>query len=141
MLRQENAFFVEAPIFELAAFRAPARVDPTTCVVVEQIVDLFPGGLVPYWDGYREYGIGPGDIAGQGLLGIMVSLVGRLHRVIHYRCFPTLADAHDHDVALKADARWRSFVGCNQSIAAGSRTSLLRPSRLASRRSFFEPPN
>ncbi len=139
MLRQENAFLLEAPIPELAAFRAPVRADAATCVVVEQIVDLFPGGLVAYWDGYREYGVSPGHVAGQGLLGIMVSLVGRLHRVIHYRCFGTLADAYDHDAALKADARWRTFVGRYQGLTAGSRTSLLRPSPLASRRSFFEP--
>lgn len=136
MVKQETSFFVDAPIPELAAFRADTQ--PDAAIVVEHIIDFFPGGLVRYWEAYGEHGLAAGEIAGRGLLGVMVSLVGRLHRVVQYRCFRSIADAQDHGAALQADPMWRTFVQCYRDSVAGSWTSLLRPSPLASRRSYFE---
>ena len=138
MLRQENGFFAAAPIPELAAFEAPLEADAANAVIVEQVTNLCPGGLVPYWNAYREHALAAGEVASRGLLGAMVSLVGRLHRVTHYRCFASLADAQDHAEALRADARWRDFLGRWRDVAAGGRSSLLRLSPLPSRRPFFE---
>ncbi len=151
MLRQENAFFVAPPVEELAAdwlreapprlpagTALPAGLDPGALCVVETIIDFRPGGLPAYWEAWRQHGAGVGAPARGHTLSVLVSLVGRLHRVLRYQCFASPDDTQAHAKALAADPRWAAFVGATEGWVAATATTFLRPAPLRSRRSLFE---
>lgn len=150
MLRQENALFIAPPIADLAAdwlgkatprlpagTALPAGADPATLCIVETAIDFRPGGLPIYWAACREHGAGVGAPARGHTLAGLVSLIGRLHRVLRYQCFASLDDAQAHAETLATDPRWAAFVGAYESWVSSSATSLLRPAPLPSRRALF----
>lgn len=138
LLRQETAFFVAAPVAELApAWSLPpaspndgkcGAAQPSRRLVVETIQDFLPGGLVPYWEAYRQQDLRPDGPMRKHLLGVHVSLVGRLHRVVHYHHFADAQEAERHFDAQCASPQHRAFVETYSPWIARTLTAHLRPS-------------
>lgn len=140
LLRQETSFFVAAPVAQLApAWSRPAVLakgetrevyghEPAQSLVVETIQDFFPGGLVPYWAAYRQQDLQADGLMRRNLLGVQVSLVGRLHRVVHYHHFADAQEAERHFETQGASSQHRAFVDTYSPWIARTLTAHLRPS-------------
>lgn len=149
MMRQENGFFAAPPVADLAANlagpapRLPAGVaaaaagKPGELCVVETMMDFFPGGLVAYWEACRKYEIASHALDTPYRIAMLVSLVGRIHRVIQYRGFGSFAEAQQHQLALKSDQSWREFLLETQRWVADSQTAFLKPAPIARMRTLF----
>lgn len=150
MVRQENGFFAAPPVGELAAgLTAPkpqlstrlagiSRTVPGGMCVTETVMDFFPGGLVAYWDACRRHAVAEHPIDGPARIAFMVSVIGRIHRVIQYRGFASMAEAELHRQALAADPAWRAFMASYQTWVADSVTSYLRLAPTPRMRRLFE---
>jgi len=149
MTQQENGFFIAPPVAELAAHltatpptlpsgaAAAAAQGPGNMTVVETTIDFLPGGLPVFWEACRTHAIAEHPIDAPHRVGILFTLVGRIHRVIQYRGFATLAAAQAHQEKLAADQGWRAFVASYQSYVAGGQTSYLKPAPWPRMRTLF----
>lgn len=149
MIRQENGFFIAPPIGELAEHftadtpRLPERVATAAAqsvqdlCVVETITDFFPGGLVAYWEACRTHDLARESLDRPHRMAVLVSLVGRIHRVVQYHGFSTMEDAQRHKIMLAADAGWGQFVESWQRLVADSQTAFLRPAPIPRMRTLF----
>jgi hypothetical protein len=152
VLEQEIALFVAPPIEQLTALwlqDTPAlpeelgahdELEATELIVVEEILDFVPGGLPAFWDAYQQFFSGAGELANRYVMGSLVSLIGRLHRVLTYRCFRSLAQAREHAIALRSDPHWQVFAQRSRDAVVASQTALLSPSPVPEQRSLFERP-
>ena len=139
MQRQENGFFIAPPVAELAAHltatpptlpqavAAAASKDAANLCVVETALDLFPGGLPAYWEACCKHNVAAHPIDTPHRVAMLFTLIGRIHRIIQYRAFATLAAAQAHQEALAADPAWRAFVSDHSSWVARSQTLFLKP--------------
>jgi hypothetical protein len=139
MLRQENGFFIAPPVAELAAdlaatpttlpsaVAAAAGKDISRMVVTETAIDLFPGGLPAYWEACRRHDIARHPTDRPHRIGMLFTLVGRIHRIIQYRGYESLAAAQAHRDALAADPAWTAFVEDHRSWVARSQMLFLQP--------------
>lgn len=139
LLGQETSFLVAAPIAELAPkwssqFGGSAGETP---VIVETSHDFFPGGLVPYWDAVRQYDLSAEGPLRRNLLGVQVSLVGRLHRVVHCHRFADVLEAERHFDTLSASPRHRAFVDSYGSWVARTHVCQLKPTPVECMRGIF----
>lgn len=144
MLQQENAFLAEPPhphlhagwtaegAPRLPAVLAPKGKDDPYCLV-ETTTSFLPGGLPAYWKAYEAHRAGK-DPAAASLMAELVSLIGRLHRVLRYEAFATPADAHAALAARRTDPAWQAFVAAQSDWVAAEETILLEPTPLPSRR-------
>ncbi len=149
MIRQENGFYIAPPVAELAEHftaekpRLPERVaaaavkDPGGLCVVETMMDFFPGGLVAYWEAARKHGIASEEMDRPHRMAVLVSLVGRIHRVIQYHGFSSMEDAQRHKAKRNADAGWRDFTESYQRFVADTQTAFLRPAPIPRMRTLF----
>lgn len=138
LLRQETSFFVAAPIAELvpAWIRAgngdktpqATTSSPIGAYVVETLQDFFPGGLVPYWEACRRQELSVGSTFRQNLIGVQVSLAGRLHRVAHYHRFEDAQHAERHFDAQRNSPQHGAFVDSYSPWMARTLTTHLRQS-------------
>lgn len=144
MLRQDAALFEPAPFAADTPLTTPppsprpglATLDPAAAVVVERCIDFLPGGLPACAQALAE---GGNPLAGAHLVGAMVSIIGRLHRVLWYHAHADLADADAHRAALAADPATTALDRATAPWVAGRHTTLLRPVALDSRRRLFHP--
>jgi hypothetical protein len=139
MLRQENGFFIAPPLPELAghlaasqhtlppAVAAAALQGVDDMVVVETALDLFPGGLPAYWAACQTHDIATHALDAPHRIGMLFTLVGRIHRIIQYRGYATLAAAQAHREALDNDPVWHAFTTDIRSWVSRSQTLPLRP--------------
>ena len=149
-LAQENSLLAAPPMAGLTNLwtsdppRLPEGIEPfraegSGLVVTEEAIDFFPGGLVTYWSAYGAYREASATVAAEGHLGVLVTMVGPLHRVYAYRAFADADHALRYEETRRADPAWRAFTGRYRNEVTGSRTSLLRPSPVPRQRSLFEP--
>jgi hypothetical protein len=141
MLQQENGFFIAppAPVADLAkhlatspptlpaGVEAAAAIDVANMCITETILDLLPGGLPAYWAACAKHGVIDHPIDAPHRVATLFTLVGRVHRVIQYRGFASIAEAQAHRARLDADPAWQAFVADHQSWVAGSLTHFLKP--------------
>jgi hypothetical protein len=100
MLRQENGFLATPPLASLSArWTGPRLMRPSNLAaayadacVVETAISFFPGGLPAYWRACETHRLEP-DPLDESLLAELVSLTGRLHRVLRYEGFRSIAEA------------------------------------------------
>jgi NIPSNAP len=89
------------------------------------------------WSGTE--GQASATLAAEGHLGVLVTMVGPLHRVYAYRAFADADHALRYEETRRADPAWRAFTERYRNEVTGSRTSLLRPAPVPRQRSLFEP--
>ena len=134
MLRQDAELFEPAPFAPDTPLTSPhpsaAPLDPATAVVVERCIDFLPGGLPAYTKALADTG---NPLAGPTLLGAMVSIIGRLHRVIWYHAHADAAAADAHHTGLATETLDRATAPW----VAARHTTHLRPVALDSRRRLF----
>lgn len=111
------------------------RVEP---IVTEETTDLLPGALARYWPELKGYRDSAPDEAATAL-GVLVTLVGRLHRVHEYHAFPDERRARQHVEARRANTDWRRFVAALGDDITASRTLTLTPSPVPEQRSLITP--
>ena len=148
MLRQENAFLVPPPVKELAScwtgsgLLLPSALQPIPApeaiCVTETTIDFFPGGMPAYWKAHQAHGFEAGADDRRHLMAVMMSLVGRLHRLVRYQGFANATEAQQYYDARAADPRWKAFVRAYADWVASETTMALRPSPVPSRRALFE---
>jgi hypothetical protein len=151
LLRQENALLDPAPIAELNPLWSGSRDwlpgspafenvgGATALVVSESVLDFVPGGLVTYWNGYRNLDATTMDVVRKGLIGVFLVTTGLLHRVIHYQWHRSWAEAEDHRRKLIESADWSAFVESYNQRVVDSHVSYLRPSPVPWMRQLFDP--
>jgi hypothetical protein len=147
MLRQENAFLTVPPAAEFAACWTGPRLlappslrlcpAPEKICVLETRIDFLPGGLPVYWRAHEAHRPDAGVHGQSHLMAMLISLVGRLHRVLRYEAFADADSARRAQDARAADPRWRAFSSDYAAWAAEEATIALRPSPLPSRRGFL----
>jgi hypothetical protein len=149
LLAQENAFYELAPVDALnplwhagrdwlpgvPAF--PGVADPSGLTIVESMVDLLPGGLLTYWQAWREHGLAAGAVAVDRLIGTFYSLIGRQHRVLQYRWYHSEDGARAHRAALERDPHWLALAEATRPMTLASRHALLQPSPVPWQQALF----
>lgn len=150
MVRQENGFFAPSPVAGLAETLSsatphlPAQIaklsaaSPGQLCVVETVIDFFPGGLVTFWEACRQHDIARHPIDGSARIAVLVSVIGRIHRVVIYHGFANSAEAEKHRSALAADPAWQAFEASYQHVVADRMTSYLKLAPLPRMRTLFE---
>lgn len=142
MTAQENQFFALAPVPELSALwggdrdwvpEQPAPLlsgaGPDSLVEARSTV-LLPGAMPGYWQAWRALlGEGGAPEAGPCLV-TLVSLVGRLHRVLSYRHFPDMQAREDWLARRRSSKAWARLVASQAPSVVSSDTCLLRPGPL-----------
>jgi hypothetical protein len=151
LLRQENAYLERAPIAELSPLwnekrdwlpRQPAFAglgDASALAVAERVVDFLPGGLIPYWDGFRKLKTATMDVFCTRLIGVLFVTVGSLHRTITYHWHKTWPEAEAHHGQLAELADWNAFMADNRPRIVGGHVTHLRPSPAPWMRALFDP--
>ncbi len=147
---QENGFYSPSPVARLSPLWNaerdwlcdrpvfPDAGDVEGLIVTETSIDLLPGTAPSYWHGLERFSQSDG-FEKQNLVGMFVSLVGRLHRVLEYRWFASLDDFHQHRARLDGNEAWRAVRdGLNAHVTA-SRITILRPSPVPWMRALFTP--
>ncbi len=149
MLAQENTFLSLAPLPEVnpiwadtrdwlpgePAFRNVGAID--AIVVVEESLDLVPGGLPAFWDALRSKGLQAGSAATSHLIAYLYTLVGVQHRVTHYRWYDSIEEAEAHRVELEMNVEWNRFVESYRDLVVRSRRLYMKPSPVNWMRSLF----
>jgi hypothetical protein len=152
MLAQENKFLAPAPLAELTPIWGngndwlPGQPRPTAAasalgadaVVEEATTILLPGTLPSYWAAYREVGLAEPLLGRENLLGCFVSLVGRLHQVVHYRRFADYAARLQFIAARERDPRWQALQHVIGPLVASNETKLLAAAPVAELAPLFE---
>jgi hypothetical protein len=152
MLAQENKFLAPAPLAELtpawgngndwlpgqprpavatAALGADALVEETTSI-------LLPGTQPAYWAAIRELGLAEPLLGRDNLLGVFVSVVGRLHQVICYRRYPDFAARRDFIATRERDPGWLALQAAIGPLMASNESKLLQAAPLAELAPLFE---
>ena len=148
MLRQENSFLAPPPIASLAArwtgpcLLAPSGLArgepgaPESACVVETTTMLFPGGVPVYWQAREAHWLTLEPLD-DNLMAELVSLVGRLHRVVRYEAFRDPAEALQRIGERSEDPRRRGFERAYADWVADRTVTVLRLTPLASRRALL----
>jgi NIPSNAP len=151
MSAQENKFLVPSPLAALTPLLGngkdwlpggPLWADRKTTpemIIEEHTLILVPGSLPPYWAAYQEHGL-KANGATQHLLGCFVSLVGRQHQVVHYRCYPSFGVCRAHRDALAKSADWQAFMRIVGAMTASADSKLLTPAPIAQMAPLFARP-
>jgi hypothetical protein len=150
MVRQENGFFAAPPVAELSPHLSGpkpqlpppiaklAKAAPGQLRVVETVIDFFPGGLPIFWEACRMHRAAEHPIDAPARIGVLVSVIGRIHRVVLYHGFAASAEAEAHKVALTADPAWQAFEADFQHVVADRMTSYLKLAPIPRMRTLFE---
>lgn len=96
-------------------------------VVEESTVALVPGGLPRYWAAMAEMGAEPVSPSKRDMLATWHSTTGRLHRVVGYAVFPSMAERDAYLTASRANERLATFDAAVRDIVLSRETALLRP--------------
>jgi len=139
LLAQENKFLAPAPVAELTPHWGNGRdwlpsagpllgslSGQPDLIIEETTLRFAPGGLVPYWQAWRDGGLGAGPAVAHNL-GVFISMVGPLHELVQYRCYPSHAARRAHREALADSAGWRALQQAAASVTAATSVQLLRP--------------
>lgn len=150
---QENKFLVPAPLAELTPrwgngndwFPGARRfsdiaVEPEL-FVEESTVTLLPGTQPLFWDAYREHGLAAGNVATENLLGCFVTVVGRQHQIMHYRCYSDDAARSNHHERLEQSDAWTAFTRVTADYILSSESRSLQPSQIGLLSPLFAPPD
>jgi len=151
ILRQESGFFLSPPIPELTPRWAGGRlavpeglsaagVDPASVYVVETVVDLRPDGPPVYWPALRELVSAAPELATHHLVLMLNSIVGRLHRAVHYRWFVSVREVEEFRHRCAEAAAWQRFTRAYRDFVVSEHTSLQRVAPLKVLRALFERP-
>lgn len=153
MVAQENKFLAPAPLIELTPIWGagndwlPGQGRPAVAtsasgpdaVVEETTAILFPGALPLYWAAYREHGLGTPALGTESLLACFVSVVGRLHQVIHYRRYRSYAERQAFIAERDQDSHWQAFQRAIGPLVASNESKLLRPAPIPLMSPLFDP--
>lgn len=106
-------------------------------VVEETTTALAPGGLPRYWAAMEETGVAAGSSLPREMLATWHSMTGRLHRVVSYAVFPSMAERDAYLDASRADAAAAAFDAAVRDVVLSRETALMRPVRVAEMSPLF----
>jgi hypothetical protein len=151
LLRQENAYLDRAPMAELSPLWSDKRdwlpgqpafanvADASALAVSERVLDFLPGGLIPYWEGFRKLQNATMGMFCTRLIGVFFVTVGGLHRTIAYHWHKSWPEAEAHRRQLAELPDWNAFMDDNRPRIVGGHVMHLRPSPVPWMRSLFDP--
>lgn len=142
LIRQESDFFLPAPIDELNPLWSGGRDwlpgagghewdlrDTPDLIVEETTVALAPGGLARYWAARPPP---RGD-----MLATWHSMTGRLHVVVSYAVFATMAERDACHAASRESDVSIAFDDAVRDVVVARETALLRPVRVSEMSPLF----
>ena len=137
---QETAFFMPAPIDELNPLWSGGRDwlpgtgghqwdlrESPDLIVEETTVTLVPGGLPRYWAALEESAASPPR---PDILATWHALTGRLHVVVSYAVFRSMADRDAGHAAARASDAVAAVDDAVRDVVVARESALLRPVRL-----------
>lgn len=141
--RQESEFFLPAPIDELIPLWSgendwlpsgeghswDLRESPDL-IVEETTVALVPGGLPRYWAAMEEFGSVLPSPPRQDTLATWHAMTGRLHVVVSYVVFRSMADRDAFRAAGRENDTRIAFDDAVRDIVVAHETAFLRPVRV-----------
>jgi hypothetical protein len=151
LLRQENAYLDRPPVAELCPLWRDKRDwlpgqpafagvgDASLLAVSERVLDFLPGGLLAYWEGFRELNSATMDAFCSRLIGVFFVTVGSLHRAFAYHWHKNWSEAEAHRRQLAELSDWNAFVEDNRPRIVGGNIMHLRPSPVPWMRALFDP--
>ena len=108
-------------------------------VVTESVLEFQPGGLLGFWEAYKNLPPASMDKVREGLIATLHVLTGPLHQVIHYHWHRDWPQAASRRRALVEDAGHSAFMEAVRPTVVGSHVTHLKPSPVPWLRRLFEP--
>ena len=149
LIRQQTEFFLPAPIDELnplwsagedwlpgAGGRKWDLRETPDLMVEETTVALAPGGLPRYWAAMEELGSPPSPRE-RDMLATWHAMTGRLHVVVGYAVFHSMADREACHAAARESDAMAAFDDAVRDVVVARETALLRPVRVAEMSPLF----
>ena len=150
LLRQESDFFLPAPIDELiplwsrdndwlpgaGGLNWDLRETPDL-IVEETTISLIPGGLTRYWAAMDEFGSTMLSSPRRDMLATWHSMTGRLHVVVSYVVYRSMADRDALRTAARENDATIAFDNAVRDIVIGHDTTILRPVHVSAMSPMF----
>ena len=148
--RQENDFFLPAPIAELIPLWSDdndwlpgeggrnwdLRENPDL-VVEESTISLIPGSLPRYWGAMEEFNSVILSLPWRYILATWQAMTGRLHVVVAYEVFCSMADRDAFRTAVRDNDAKIDFDKAVHDIVIKNDSTLLRPVRVSEMSPMF----
>ncbi len=148
--RQESEFFLPAPIDELiplwsdendwlpgpSGHNWDLRETPDL-IVEETTVALVPGGLPRYWAAMAEFGSVLPSPPRRDILATWQAMTGRLHVVVSYAVFRSMADRDALRAAARENDATIAFDDAVRDAVVAHETAFLRPVRVSEMSPMF----
>ena len=148
--RQEIEFFLPAPIDELIPLwsgdhdwlpNSGGRIwdlrETPGLIIEETTISMVPGGLPRYWKAMEEFGATMPSPPRNDILATWHALTGRLHVVVSYVVFRSMADRDAfRATALRSDAK-NAFDDAIRDVVVAHETAFLRPVRVSEMSPMF----
>ena len=99
-------------------------------IVEETTVTLVPGGLPRYWAAMEEFGSELPAPPRHDRLATLHAMTGRLHVVVSYTVFPSMADRDAFHEEARASNATIAFDNAIRDAVAAHETAFLRPVRV-----------
>jgi len=96
-------------------------------VVEETEIWMRPGGLPVFWDAMDRFGLKATAPLRQDTLATWFAMTGRLHRVLTYRIFPSIAERDAAHAKAAESPAMASFEEATEAATVSRTTTLLRP--------------
>ncbi len=148
--RQESEFFLPAPIDELIPLWSgendwlpgagghnwDLRETPDL-IVEETTIALVPGGLPRYWAAIEEFGSALPSPPRRDILATWHAMTGRLHVVVSYAVFRSMADRDALRAAARENDATVDFDNAVRDAVVAQETAFLRPVRVSQMSPMF----
>ena len=110
----------------------------TPDLIVEEVtISLIPGGLPRYWRAMEEFGTAVLSLPRRDILATWQAMTGRLHVVVSYGVFCSMADRDAFRAAARENDAQIEFDKAVHDIVIESDSTLLRPVRVSEMSPMF----
>ena len=106
-------------------------------IVEESTISLIPGGLPRYWRAMEEFGPAVLSLPRRDILATWQAMTGRLHVVVSYGVFCSMADRDAFRAAARENDAQIEFDKAVHDIVIESDSTLLRPVRVSEMSPMF----
>jgi hypothetical protein len=148
--KQETDFFVAAPIDDLIPLWSgendwlpgperqlwDLRTSPDL-IVEESTVSLAPGGLPRFWSAMKEFGPEIPSAPKNDRLATWHAMTGRLHMVVSYTVFASMADREALLDARRSARATAAFAEAVRDVVVSNETAYLKPVPVAEMSPMF----